>query len=205
MRSVYVPPVLLRFVFKLYVPIRSVQPFRWNVNLLYVPIHSVYVPHTFLLHVCKTCLNVIRSYTFRATLLSIFQNSNFPYVLCPTMSGLCPQMAIPIKFLYVPYTFLYVPSRSWLFWLVVILCSCSRLGCQPMSQLIHKAVQGCRVRDPLDRLQLLVGETHVLNVYVPIRSVQHSRQSVRLLYVPIRSVQPSRQSVKLLYVPMRSV
>ena len=63
----------------------------------------------------------------------------------------------------------------------VILCSCSRLGCQPMSQLIHKAVQGSRARDPLDRLQLLVGEAYVLNVYVPIRSVQPSRRFSKIV------------------------
>ncbi len=44
-----------------------------------------------------------------------------------------------------------------------------------MSQLIHKAVQGSRARDPLDRLQLLVGEAYVLNVYVPMRSMQPFR------------------------------
>ena len=41
----YVPPCFLKdFLGKLYVPIRSVQPFRRNMKMLYVPIRSYCVP-----------------------------------------------------------------------------------------------------------------------------------------------------------------
>ena len=46
---------LLSFVEKLYVPIRSVQPFRDSVKLLYVPIRSVYVRYRFLNVFVKFC------------------------------------------------------------------------------------------------------------------------------------------------------
>ena len=59
---------LLSFVEKLYVPIRSVQPFRDSVKLLYVPIGSVYVRYTFLNVFVEFWNNLIRFYTFCATL-----------------------------------------------------------------------------------------------------------------------------------------
>ena len=53
---------------KLYVPIRSVQPSRNSVKLLYVPIRSYYVPIRSECLCHSICNILIRSYTFRATL-----------------------------------------------------------------------------------------------------------------------------------------
>ena len=51
-----------------YIPLRSVQPSRSNYEFLYVPRRSIYIPYTFLNVFFTFCPNVIRSYTFRATL-----------------------------------------------------------------------------------------------------------------------------------------
>ena len=58
---------LLSFTEKLYVPIRSVQPFRDSVKLLYVPLGSVYVRYTFLNVFIQIWWNLIRSFRFCAT------------------------------------------------------------------------------------------------------------------------------------------
>ena len=60
--------ILLNLVGKLYVSIRSVQPFRDSVKMLYVFIRSVYVRHTFLNVFVKFCWKVVRFHTFCATL-----------------------------------------------------------------------------------------------------------------------------------------
>ena len=62
------------FVEKWYVPIRSVQPSRYFVNSVYVPLLSYYVPIRSSIYFYIICWKVIRSYTFRAT-LSLFCNT----------------------------------------------------------------------------------------------------------------------------------
>ena len=74
----------------------------------YVPIRSVQPSHKF----GKMCTQIIRSYTFCATLPQIrrnlYSNHTFPYVLSNPLAVL----AWSHTFLHVPVTFLHVPPSN---------------------------------------------------------------------------------------------
>ena len=124
---------------------------------------------------------LLKSYTF------LYVPCNSIYILLP-FSGMhsfrhlarCPHKALAMQFLYVPYTFLYVPFRRITLGFV----------CGPPAPPRPTPVRSYTFCATVS----ISCCNHVLKLYVPIRSVQPSRNYVKRLYVPIRSY----------YVPIRS-